>query len=177
MCGIECSLNNILMSNLTDEQKKEQVKMALDVDSSYNDHLMDLEQNFDFDTIGKSYETKESDQLHFLSIPPEEHSFRVINLYKYEPRPGQAPIQDNTRRFCSSLYLRTSNQSNYLTYNDVQMLSNPGARYGVNDVMYYVGNYTTDRKYVNCRHRFIRYKYDNQNGNIVRDTTQPNYVR
>lgn len=151
--------------------------ISSDIDTSYNDNIKWVEENVDLDNIGSKFETKEATMRDFALIPAKEHNFRVINLYKYEPQPGQAPIQNNSRRFCRQLYVRTIEEDNYLTYQEVQTLSNPGSRYGVTDVLTYCGNYTTDLKYTNCRHRFIRYKYDNQTGNIVRDTTQPRYIK
>lgn len=145
--------------------------------SSWNDYLTEIENKFDFNSIGKSYETTEASLLHFWSIPPKQHKFRVINLYKYEPQPGYSPIKDTSRRFCRQLYLRTQNQDNYLTYTELQLLSNPGSRYGVSDILRYCGNFTTDPQYTTCRHRWIRYKYDTENGNIIKDINQPIYQR
>lgn len=142
----------------------------------YNDFLKDIEDNFDFNSIGKEYETKESNLLHFMSIPLSE-DFRVINLYKYEPQPGYAPIKYNSRKFCRELYLRTSSKDTYLTYSELQSLSNPGSKYGVTDILRYCGNFTTDAKYTTCRHRFKRYKYDTETGNIVLDVKQPLYAK
>lgn len=143
---------------------------------NYNDLILHIEENFDFESIGKEYVTKESDILRFFAMSQEDFKFRVINLYKYEPQPGFSPIQDNSRRFCSQLYLRTSSQNNYLTFEEVQKLSNPGGDYGVSDILTYCGNYTTDRDYCSCRHRFVRYKYDTETGNIVRDVSQPKFI-
>jgi len=145
-------------------------------DDQYNKFIEDIENNFDFESIGQEYKTRESSVMHFYNIPSQEFHFRVINLYKYEPQPGYSPIKNNTRRFCAQLYLRTQNQ-NYLTYTEVQSLVNPGSPYGVSDVLRYAGNYTTNSKYTSCRHRWIRYKYDTETGNIVRDVTQPLYAR
>lgn len=147
-----------------------------DIDLSYNDYITEIENTFNFESIGKEYDVKFVDNLHFYSIPKNEWKFRVIKLYKYEPQPGESPIQKNTRKFCSSLYYRTQSENNYLTYEEVQSLSNPGRKYGVRDVLFYCGNYTTDRAYVNCRHRWIRFLYDTKTGNIVRDIKQPRYV-
>lgn len=158
--------------SLTPKQKKKQI----DDLTSYNDFIEGIEQNFDFDSIGKTYDTNKSDLLHFYSIPMKNFSFRVINLYKYEPQPGSAPIIDTSRRFCSQLYLRTQNKNNYLTFTEVQSLSNPGSKYGVSDILRYCGNFTTNTAYTTCRHRWIRYKYDTETGNIVRDTKQPIYT-
>jgi hypothetical protein len=156
---------------LTPEQKKKQIDDLM----SYNDFIEDIENNFDFSTVGKEYETKEGNLLNFYSIPSKDFKFRVINLYKYEPQPGSAPIINTTRRFCAQLYLKTQNQDNYLTYQEIQSLSNPGSKYGVNDILRYAGNYTTNPNFTTCRHRWIRYKYDQETGNIVRDVTQPLY--
>jgi hypothetical protein len=147
------------------------------MEKKYNDLISKIEESFDFESIGKEYNVKEENLLKFYAIPPEKFEFRVINLYKYEPQPGYAPIQENTRRFCSQLYLRTQNQNNYLTYEELQSLANPGDEWGVRDVLTYCGNYTTDEDYCSCRHRFVRYKYDTETGNIVRDVTQPKYIQ
>jgi hypothetical protein len=154
-----------------------QVNENFSGDNKYDDFLKDIEDNFDFNSIGKEYETKESNLLHFMSIPNEEHKFRVINLYKYEPQPGHAPIKANSRRFCSQLYLRTQSESNYLTYSELQSLSNPGSSYGVSDILRFCGNFSTNSKYTSCRHRWIRYKFDQETGNILRDINQPLYAR
>jgi hypothetical protein len=158
--------------SLTPEQKKQQIEDL----TNYNDFIERIERDFDFDSIGKEYQTNESDLLHFYSIPNKDFRFRVINLYKYEPQPGSAPIIDTTRRFCAQLYLRTQNENNYLTFSEIQSLSNPGSRYGVSDILRYCGNFTTNLNYTTCRHRWIRYKYDTETGNIVRDVTQPLYA-
>jgi len=172
--GIDEHIKDIAFSKtLTQKQKDE----AIEDLRSYNDFIVDIEESFDFNSIGKEYETITSTPLHFYSLSPEDFKFRVINLYKYEPQPGYAPIIDNTRRFCSQLYLRTQNQNNYLTFQELQSLPNPGADWGVRDILTYCGNYTTDKDYTTCRHRFIRYKYDTETGNIVRDINQPNYIR
>lgn len=141
--------------------------------SEYNDYISELEKSFDFDSIGKSYKTKEGTMLEFIAIPVVEHKFRVISLYKYEPLPGKAPIIPTTRRFCAQLYLRTSGKNDYITHEELLSLNNPGRPYGATDILKVRGNYSADPKYDNCRHRFIRYKYDTKSGNIVRDPNQP----
>lgn len=171
--GLEDHINEIKYDfSLTPEQKEKKIEDL----TSYNDFIEGIERNFDFDSIGKTYETKESSLVHFHHIPIKELTFRVINLYKYEPQPGYSPIQPNSRRFCSQLYLRTRNQDDYLRFDEVQSLVNPGARYGINDILRYCGNFTTDPEYTTCRHRWIRYKYDTSTGNIVRDPSQPPYT-
>lgn len=174
-CGadLEQHINEINYDfSLTPKQKEEKIKEL----TSYNDFITDIENNFDFDSIGKEYKTIESNALHFYSIPSKQFNFRVINLYKYEPQPGSAPIIDTTRRFCAQLYLRTSSQNNYLTFAELQSLPNPGAEYGVRDILRFAGNFTTDPNFTTCRHRWIRYKFDTETGNIVRDITQPIFV-
>ena len=151
--------------------------ICLNSDSDeYNDFIKDIENNFNFDSIGKSYDTKTVDSSYFYMMSSSDYKMKVINLYKYEPQPGYSPIKKNTRRFCSRLYLRTIQESNYLTFEEVQSLSNPGSKYGVNDILFYAGNYTTNRAYTTCRHRWIRYKYDTVTKNIVKDVTQPGFV-
>jgi hypothetical protein len=175
-CGrdLEQHIQEIVFNaNLTEQQKEIEIKKL----TSYNDFITDIENNFDFSSIGKEYETIETNPLHFYSIPSDQFKFRVINLYKYEPQPGSAPIIDTSRRFCAQLYLRTEPRNNYLTYAEIQSLANPGSKYGIRDILTYCGNYTTDPNYTTCRHRWIRYKYDTQTGNIVRDITQPRYIR
>lgn len=144
--------------------------------SKYNDYITEIENTFDFSSIGKEYKTVSGDMNHFNLMGYDNYSLFVINLYKYEPKPGEAPIQANSRKFCKQLYLRTQKVNNYLTYKEVQSLTNPGAKYGVSDILKYCGNYTTDLNYTNCRHRFVRYKYDMATEKIVRDTKQPGYV-
>lgn len=158
--------------SLTPKEKKEKI----DDLTNYNDFIEGIERDFDFDSIGKEYDTQGSNVLHFYSIPKEEYDFRVINLYKYEPQPGSAPIIDTSRRFCAQLYLRTSDRNSYLTFSELQSLANPGARYGVTDILRYCGNFTTDPNFTTCRHRWIRFKYDTETGNIVRDIRQPIYT-
>jgi hypothetical protein len=172
MCNICNDIEKIRANIKTDFDKAK-----LDELLNYNDFITGIENNFDFNTIGKEYDANDSDALHFYSLPTEQFKFRVINLYKYEPQPGSAPIIDTTRRFCAQLYLRTQSKNNYLTFNELESLFNPGARYGVRDILTYCGNYTTDPNYTTCRHRWIRYKYDTETGNIVRDITQPRYIR
>jgi hypothetical protein len=172
--GLEQHIQEIVFNaKLTEEQKQIEIENLV----SYNDFITDIENTFDFNSIGKEYKTIESTPLHFYSIPKDQFNFRVINLYKYEPQPGSAPIIENTRRFCAQLYIRTQSQNNYLTFNELQSLANPGSEYGVRDILTYCGNYTTDPSYTTCRHRWIRYKYDTETGNIVRDITQPRYIR
>jgi hypothetical protein len=101
--------------------------------------------------------------------------FRVINLYKYEPQPGHAPIASNTRPFCSKLYVNSSGDK-YYTYKEIQSMITPGKKYGVRDVLRYCGNYSIDPKYTSCRHRWVRYKYDTVTGNIIMDPSQPPYT-
>lgn len=153
------------------------IKYNFSTTDGYNTYIEEIENNFDFTSIGKIYEYTESDWLHFFSIPPKRHKFRVINLYKYEPQPGYSPIMGNTRRFCSQLYLRTKDEKNFLTYDEIQRLSNPGAKYGVSDILRFCGNYTTNLSYTTCRHRWIRYKYDTESGNIIKDVKQPLYSK
>lgn len=146
------------------------------MDDNYNEHIENIEENFNFDDIGKEYKTQEGNMMNFMAIPIVEHKHRVINLYKYEPKIGQAPIIANSRKFCKQLYLRTQSKNNYLTYAELIMLNNPGSQYGVTDIMRYRGNFSTDANYNTCRHRFIRFKYDKETGNIVKDTTQPTHT-
>lgn len=136
--------------------------------SEYNDYLKHLEESINFEEFGKEYEVKMSDKSFFYSIPSEDFEFRVIKLYKYEVRSG-APIQSNSRKFCKQLYLRTQNENNYLTFDEVKQLSNKGFGPGGSneyDILKYRGG-------LFCRHTWVRYLYDTKSGNIVRDTKQP----
>lgn len=140
----------------------------------YNEYLNDIENNFDFSSIGKKYDVKEVSNLHF-HMATKRYEFRLINLYKYEPQKGHAPITSNTRRFCSQLYLRTQDVDNYLTFKEVESLSSPGKNYKAKDVLYHCGNYSKDLDFSTCRHRWIRFKFDPESGLIVRDSNQPRF--
>ena len=132
-----------------------------------NDRLKDLEDNFDFSSIGHEFNVVDSAKEFFFSIPSEEFKFRVVKLYKYDVKSGPQ-ISSNTRKFCSRLIARSSGKK-YFTKSDIDPLSNAG--FGPNgsnsyDIFKWRGG-------VHCRHKWVRYLYDTQTGNIVKDVKQP----
>jgi len=142
----------------------------------YNEFISDMEMNFDFESIGKEYQTKEVDSAYFTLMRKETFKLRVVKLYKYEPQIGYAPIQVNTRRFCRKLYIR-SRGTKYFTFRELQAMITPGKRYGVRDVLFYCGNYTSNPMRTSCRHRWVRYLRDTENGNTVVDPKQPLFAK
>jgi len=142
----------------------------------YNDFITDMELNFNFDLVGKEYETKPIEKAYFTYMRKEHFDLKVQKLYKYEPQKGYAPIQKNTRRFCRKLYIRSSGNK-FFTLKELQAMITPGKKYGVRDVLTYCGNYSINPKHTTCRHRWVRYLRDTENGNTVVDPKQPKHAK
>ena len=140
----------------------------------YNDFISDMEMNFDFNSIGKKYKTKNVDSTFFAYMKKAQFDMRVEKLYKYQPQQGYAPIQKNTRRFCRKLYIRSSG-SKYFTLKELQAMITPGKKYGQRDVLLNCGNYSANPKYTTCRHRWVRYLRDTETGSIAVDPKQPRF--
>lgn len=140
----------------------------------YNDFISDMEMNFNFDSIGKTYKTNQIDSSYFTYMKKERFDLKVEKLYKYQPQKGYAPIQKNTRRFCSRLYIRSSG-SKYFTLRELQAMITPGKKYGQRDVLLNCGNYSANPQYTTCRHRWVRYLRDTDTGNIAIDPKQPRF--
>lgn len=140
----------------------------------YNDFISDMEMNFNFDSIGKTYKTTPVDSSHFAYMNKATFEFKVEKLYKYQPQKGYAPIQQNTRRFCRKLYIRSSG-SKYFTLKELQAMITPGKKYGQRDVLLNCGNYSANPQYTTCRHRWVRYLRDTETGAIVIDPKQPKF--
>jgi len=90
--------------------------------------------------------------------------FRVIRLYKYFGN-----ISDNSRPFCRTLVRRTD--ISLLRKEDIELLNtqNPGfGKGGSND--YSVFNW---RGGANCKHKWVKYYYDQDTMNLVKAPDQP----
>jgi hypothetical protein len=94
-----------------------------------------------------------------------QENFSVINLYRYiSTQYGPSNIGPNTRPFCKMLVSRTN--SSLMRKEDIERLnsSNPGFGKGGSNT-YSVFNW---RGGVNCRHIWVKYKYDTQSMNLVK---------
>jgi hypothetical protein len=106
----------------------------------------------------------------------EQQNFRVINLYRYiSTQYGPSNIGANTRRFCKTIVSRTN--AALMRYEDIVRLnsSNPGLGKGGSDT-YSVFDW---RGGVNCRHQWVKYKYDTDSMNLVKApfTEQPKNIQ
>ena len=140
----------------------------------YNNFISDMEVNFNFESIGKEYKTKPVDGSYFTYMKKSRFDLKVEKLYKYQPQLGYAPIQKNTRRFCRKLYIRSSG-SKYFTLKELQAMITPGKKYGLRDALLNCGNYSANKKYTSCRHRWVRYLRDSETGSIAVDPKQPKF--
>lgn len=114
--------------------------------------------------ITKHYDNN-SDVVKELGNKGEQ--FRVIRLYKYF-----GPISDNSRQFCRTLVRRTN--LSLMRREDIDVLNtqNPGLGKGGSDE-YSVFNW---RGGANCKHKWVKYYYDEETMNLVMAPDQPTQI-
>jgi hypothetical protein len=99
-----------------------------------------------------------------------KENFKLIKLYRYvSNKYGSSNIGPNTRPFCRTLALRTS--AAMMTWESIVNMNsmNPGFGKGGGD-SYSVFNYRGGK---NCVHKWVKYLYDPQTNNLVKDVKQP----
>jgi len=114
-------------------------------------------------------EVTEQDIVDFEKFGKE--NFKLIKLYRYvSNKYGSSNIGPNTRPFCRTLALRTS--AAMMTWESITYMNgmNPGFGKGGGD-SYSVFNYRGGK---NCVHKWVKYLYDPQTNNLVKDVKQPN---
>lgn len=130
----------------------------------------------DIKSLGLTLEDLD-DKDYWFEVEPNEmqtfdkQEFKTINLYKYVSNSyGPSNIGSNSRGFCKTLASRTN--VSLMRYSDIQSLnsSNPGLGKGGSN-SYSVFDF---RGGSNCKHRWIKYKYDTETKNLVKAPDQPN---
>jgi len=106
----------------------------------------------------------------------QKQEFRVLNLYRYiSTQYGPSNIGPRTRPFCKMLVSRTN--MSLMRREDIQRLnsSNPGFGKGGSNT-YSVFDW---RGGVNCRHIWVKYKFDTDTNNLVKAPTdqQPKNIQ
>lgn len=103
-----------------------------------------------------------------------QEQFKVINLYRYISREyGPSFVGPKTRRFCKMLVTRTN--SSLMRYEDIVRLnsSNPGLGKGGSNT-YSVFEW---RGGSNCKHIFVKYRYDTESRNLIETPDQPSNIQ
>jgi len=188
MCEIYHSFEDIANHpKLTDDYKLNYFKELVDENEFCNwfEGLDDLGVDIsslglkieDLDNIDYMYEISDEDKNNLKQNSfSEKYQFRLINFYRYiSTQYGPSNVGPNTRRFCRMLVDRT--KLSLMRYEDIQRLnsSNPGLGKGGSDT-YSVFDW---RGGVNCRHIWVKYKYDTEAMRLVKapENEQPKNVQ
>lgn len=126
------------------------------------------------DNVDYIWDIEDSDYVPSQTF--SKQNFSVINLYRYiSTEYGPSNIGPNTRPFCKTLVSRTN--LSLMRKEDIDRLnsSNPGFGKGGSNT-YSVFNW---RGGVNCRHIWVKYKYDTDSKNLVESpkSQQPSNVQ
>jgi hypothetical protein len=171
MCKIEYTIEEIINHpKLSDDYKFDKIDEIIN-EQLFLDWLEKQEIGIPLETLGLKlddlndfYDVDDTDNQYIEQKFNTEHNFRVIRLYKYF-----GPISDNSRQFCKTLVRRTN--LSLMRKEDIELLNsqNPGFGKGGSDT-YSVFNW---RGGANCKHKWVKYYYDEETMNLVQAPDQP----
>jgi hypothetical protein len=171
MCKIEYSIEELINHpKLSDDYKfnilNEMIDEELFIDWFKEQQLgITLDElGLKLDDLNNFYDIDDTDYQLIEQKFNTKENFRVIRLYKY-----YGDLSDNSRPFCVSLVRRTN--LSLMRKEDIETLnsSNPGFGKGGSDT-YSVFNW---RGGANCKHKWVKYYYDEETMNLVQAPDQP----
>ena len=172
MCRINYTIEEIVNHpKLSDDYKFDLVEGII-VEEFVSDWLDEQEQigisleelGLTIDDLNDFYDLDESD---YTDQVEKFATSKIIPLYRYFGK-----ISDNSRRFCRTLVTRTN--ASLMRKQDIEALnsSNPGLGKGGSDT-YSVFNW---RGGANCKHKWVKYFYNQDTMNLVKSPEQPTQV-
>jgi hypothetical protein len=171
MCKIEYTLEELINHPKLSDDYKFSVLEEIVQEDLFLDWLESQELGVNIETLGLKlddlndfYDVDDTDNQYVEQKFATEEQFKVIRLYKYFGN-----ITDNSRQFCRTLVNRTN--LSLMRREDIELLNtqNPGLGKGGSDT-YSVFNW---RGGANCKHKWVKYYYDEETMNLVKAPDQP----
>lgn len=107
----------------------------------------------------------------FIEEYESSDDFAITRLYRYESDIyGSSNLGNNSRDFCRRMVRLTGLRM--LRFNEIDFYNNANPGQGPRGSNTY--NVFLWRGGKNCKHKWVRYLFDPQTGNVAKDTSQPN---